>query len=216
MFDACPPFPPSTTRRVTSLVWDLFRALSSQARPWFARTDASLCHSVSAKTHEITTLMSDKKQSYIYIYIYFCSSTGAEGIIGVLAWSASDHEGRRRLVAMKTKETTLTVNANQYALTRAIQEHECRELYEAIENMNERQGKLMSTKERKQKLMGEVPELRENMPKRLGFKFFEIAAVVSEGGATHTINLCRKWYNMRRAKQGEAKVDASQWRALIE
>ena len=36
------------------------RALPSQARPWFARTDASLCHSVSDRTHNITTLMSDK------------------------------------------------------------------------------------------------------------------------------------------------------------
>ena len=43
-----------------------------------------------------------------------------------------------------------------------------------------------------------------------GFKFFEIAAVVSEGGgAAHTMNLCKKCHNERRAKQGEAEVTAS-------
>ena len=39
-------------------------------------------------------------------------------------------------------------------------------------------------------------------------QFFEIAAIVSqEGGAAHTINLCRNCYNDRRAKQGEAEVN---------
>ena len=48
-------------------------------------------------------------------------------------------------------------------------------------------------------------------------KFFEIAAVVSEvGGAARTINLCRKCYSERRAKEGSSEVDASKWRARIE
>ena len=41
------------------------------------------------------------------------------------------------------------------------------------------------------------------------FKFSEIAAIVSqEGGGAHRINLnpCKKCYNERRAKQGEAEV----------
>ena len=43
--------------------------------------------------------------------------------------------------------------------------------------------------------------------RRKSFKFFEIAATVSEeGGAAHTINLCRKCYNARRVKHGEAEV----------
>ena len=47
------------------------------------------------------------------------------------------------------------------------------------------------------------------------FKFFDIAPVVSEeGGAAHTVNLCNMCYNERRAKQGEAEVAASKWRAL--
>ena len=48
-----------------------------------------------------------------------------------------------------------------------------------------------------------------------GFKFFEIAAVVSEGGAAHTIDLCKKRHNERRLKQGEEEVAASKWRALV-
>ena len=40
------------------------------------------------------------------------------------------------------------------------------------------------------------------------FKFSEIAAIVSQEGGAHTINLnpCKKCYNERRAKQGEAEV----------
>ena len=33
----------------------------------------------------------------------------------VIAWSACDHEGRRRFVAMKTKELALVANVKQYA-----------------------------------------------------------------------------------------------------
>ena len=47
----------------------------------------------------------------------------------------------------------------------------------------------------------------DNNCKERGFKFFQIAAVVSEeGGAAHTINLCRNCYNERRVKQGETEV----------
>ena len=50
-----------------------------------------------------------------------------------------------------------------------------------------------------------------------GFKFFEIAAIVSEeGGAAHTINFCRNCYNDSRVEQGEAEVNGARWRALIE
>ena len=41
-------------------------------------------------------------------------------------------------------------------------------------------------------------------------------AVVSEGGATHTIKLCRKCYTVRRVKQGEAEESGVKWRALVE
>ena len=39
------------------------------------------------------------------------SSTGAEGIMDVSAWNACGHEGRRRFVAMQTKEATLVDGA---------------------------------------------------------------------------------------------------------
>ena len=44
------------------------------------------------------------------------SSTDAEGIIGVSAWSACDHEGRRRFVTVKTEEPTLVAKVKQYAM----------------------------------------------------------------------------------------------------
>ena len=89
------------------------------------------------------------------------NSTDAEGIVGVLAWSASDGEGRRRFVATKTKDATLVAHVKQYAMIRAMQDEEYHELHEAIECMNEKQEKPMSTMDRKQKLIGEVPEFRE-------------------------------------------------------
>ena len=82
-------------------------------------------------------------------------------VIGVLAWSACDYEGRRRLVAVKTKEMTLVASEKPCALMRTVQDEEYQELREAIEYANERQGKLLAAMQRKQKLMGEVAELRE-------------------------------------------------------
>ena len=44
-----------------------------------------------------------------------------------------------------------------------------------------------------------------------------IAADVSEeGGAAHTINLCKTCDNDRRLKQGEDEVAASKWKAVTE
>ena len=50
-----------------------------------------------------------------------------------------------------------------------------------------------------------------------GFKFLEIAAIVAEeGGAAHTINLCKRCYNEGRLKQGDEHVAASNWKELVE
>ena len=62
---------------------------------------------------------------------------------------------------MIAKWRTLVANPKQYAMMRAMQDEEYRELHEVIEYMNERQERLTSTMERKQQLMGEVPEIRE-------------------------------------------------------
>ena len=40
--------------------------------------------------------------------------------------------------------------------------------------------------------------------------------MTGEGGAAHTINLCKTCYNEMRLKQGEEEVAASKWRALVE
>ena len=56
----------------------------------------------------------------------------------------------------------------------------------------------------------------DNKCREKGFTFFQVAAVVSqEGGAAHTINLCKQCYNERRLKQDEEEVTASKWRALV-
>ena len=44
-----------------------------------------------------------------------------------------------------------------------MQDEEYQKFHEVIEFMNERQERVMSTMKRKQKLMEEVPELREQM-----------------------------------------------------
>ena len=50
-----------------------------------------------------------------------------------------------------------------------------------------------------------------------GFKFFQLAAIVTaEGGAAHTINLCKKCYNERQKKRGDQPVKAARWRELME
>ena len=46
-------------------------------------------------------------------------------------------------------------------MLRAMQDEEHREFHEAIEYMNEREGKLLAAMERKQKLIGEVVEFRD-------------------------------------------------------
>ena len=47
------------------------------------------------------------------------SSKDTEDIIGVLVWSACDHEGCRRSVATKRERTTLVASTKQYAVLRA-------------------------------------------------------------------------------------------------
>ena len=64
-------------------------------------------------------------------------STDPEGIIGVLARSACDHEGHRRCGAVRRKKTTLMAHVKQYALMRAKQDDEYQELHEVIICMNE-------------------------------------------------------------------------------
>ena len=66
---------------------------------------------------------------------HILSPVDTEGIIGVLAWSACEHPGRRRLVAVEREKTTLVANAKQYAMMRAKQEEAHQELHEAQQNL---------------------------------------------------------------------------------
>ena len=43
-----------------------------------------------------------------------------------------------------------------------------------------------------------------------------IGGYVTEGGAAHTNNLCKKCYNERQHRQGERPVKAVRWRELME
>ena len=72
---------------------------------------------------------------------HMLSPIDTEGVVGVLAWSACDHEDRRRLVAVKREKTTLVAIVKQKALMRARQEVSQQELHEVIKSMSEREGK---------------------------------------------------------------------------
>ena len=58
-----------------------------------------------------------------------------------------------------------------------------------------------------------VLHMCDNKCNHEGFRFYQLAAVVTEGGgAAHTINLCKQCYIERRQKQGEQPVTAARWR----
>ena len=80
------------------------------------------------------------------------SPIDTEGIIGVLAWSACDREGRRRLVAVKREKTMLVATMKQDTMMRARQEEEFQELRKVIKCMNARQGKFVAMMEQKEKI----------------------------------------------------------------
>ena len=59
--------------------------------------------------------------------------------------------------------------------------------------------------------------MHDNKCSKEGFKFYQLAAIVIEGGgAAHTINLCKQSHNERRQKQGERAATASRWREMKE
>ena len=49
-----------------------------------------------------------------------------------------------------------------------------------------------------------------------GFKFYQLVAIVTNGGKARTINLCKQCYSVERLKQGERRVTASKWREMVE
>ena len=84
------------------------------------------------------------------------SPTDTEDIIGVFAWSACDHEGRRRLSAVKRNKTTLVANVKRYAMMLTKQDDQCQELHEAIKYITERQGKLLAMMKRKREILQQM------------------------------------------------------------
>ena len=62
-----------------------------------------------------------------------------------------------------------------------------------------------------------VLHLCDNECSEQGFKYIQLAAIVSEeGGAVRTINLRKQCYNERRVQQGEQPVKAAQWTEMME
>ena len=50
-----------------------------------------------------------------------------------------------------------------------------------------------------------------------GFKYFQLVPTVTEeGGAVHTINLCKQCCNERRVQQGEQPLKTARWREMVE
>ena len=59
--------------------------------------------------------------------------------------------------------------------------------------------------------------MSDNKCREEGFKFCQIAAVVTEGGgAARTINLWKQCYNEMRLEQGERELTAPKWREMVE
>ena len=63
----------------------------------------------------------ERQNVFVEMKEHFLSPMDTESIIGVLAWSACDHEGCRRCVALKREKATLMANAKQCVM-RAMQE----------------------------------------------------------------------------------------------
>ena len=55
-----------------------------------------------------------------------------------------------------------------------------------------------------------------NRCKREGFDLFDMAAILAEDeGRPHTINHCKKWYNLSLAERHEPAVTHARWKAMI-
>ena len=73
-----------------------------------------------------------------------------------------DHEGRRKIVAVKREKTTLVANMKQYAMMRARQEEAYQELHEVVKLMDDKRRKLLAVVGRGLCLVGGAPgALRE-------------------------------------------------------
>ena len=70
-------------------------------------------HALTSRDRVIVKRMTKKEAERLRgeeLEKYMLSPIDIEGIIGVLAWSACDDEGRRRFVAVKRKKTTRVAN----------------------------------------------------------------------------------------------------------
>ena len=59
-------------------------------------------------------------------------------------------------------------------------------------------------------------QICEKKCREKGFKFFELAGIVTEEeGTTRMINLCRNCFDKMHLGQGEGKVDGGEWKGMI-
>ena len=105
----------------------------------------------------------------------------------------------QKVVAAKRNQTTLVTNVSRYAVKRAKQDEEYQELHEAIEYMNERQGKLLAMMERKQKLKSAALEY-------LWRKILQEMMVLNERISADGIDLLEKMQAMKELLKGRIQL----------
>ena len=104
----------------------------------------AICSALNPASQQLRPAVA-QRSSDVRVEEHVLSPMDTEGVIGASAWSACDHEGCRRCVALKRENATPMANAKQCVM-RAKQEEACQELHEAINCMNERQGRLSKAK----------------------------------------------------------------------
>ena len=102
----------------------------------------------------------------------------------------------------------LVANAKEYAVMRATQDEEHQELHEAIEYMNERQGKLLAMMERKKKLMSGAPE-------HLRGKIFQDIRVLDESISAQKVDLLEKTQAMKELLKERWNTEVKEWRDTV-
>ena len=115
-------------------------------------------------------------------------------------------KGAEGFVSVRKKKGTLVANVRQYAMLREREDEEYHELHEVIEYMNERQEKLLFTMERKQKLVGEVPELRDFICQEIRVLDDRISAEV---------DLLEKKQAMEELWKERRSIEVEEWRDTV-
>ena len=126
---------------------------------------------------------------------YLFCPTNVTGIVNVLGKFACNQEGHRRFLFVKRMEGNLVADVRQR------HETDYKKLQEIIEHRNMKQGELLATMERMQKMMsGALEEIRE--------KLFQEGLVLNDRISAEEADLCKKSEEPMEAHDGK-KEDES-------